>query len=499
MGQAILYCYHCATQLREAHFEQGKAFRIDTRACCADCAPEAVRTLPPDLVQSLIVQLKARDSSTASSTRRISQRQTASVARPAGPGSSRIPGSWAVAALIAVVLGVLGIVSFSSDPSSSETASSRSPKAAPPPSNPSPRRPPPNPAESAIAQNDPPHVALKSALEYARTHPDDLFGQLRQFEDLTLAGDKGDAGDEARRLSQVLRARGKGAVEQELARLDVELAGPLSREAFSSGLDLLKSKASQMDWPDWKFGINKRSLDTQERVEKVYGPLKEKAKAAKAQGNVADLDSLFERVRSWGLEPRTKDLLDVLAPIEMPPVRSVLQDFGEAPPKGLRWIGGEEFRGAKGSVAVDAAVLHGAHRSYRLEADFRGGGMYVGFFFDTSALKQRDVRELHLWIKTETVSNIGVRLADETNQIFQRNGGVTLAKTTDWQEIVLKVSDFQGNEHWAGANDGRWHGPMRVIGVNVGKGAFRSKEQYGVLWVADIEGIVVPKWTPRKP
>jgi hypothetical protein len=40
---------------------------------------------------------------------------------------------------------------------------------------------------------------------------------------------------------------------------------------------------------------------------------------------------------------------------------------------------------------------------------------------------------------------------------------------------------------------------MRGIGVNVGKGAFRTSEQHGVLWVADIEGIVVPTWTPRKP
>lgn len=399
-----------------------------------------------------------------------------------------------------MVLGVLGIVVFSSAPPPSETEASRSTKSPVFPSNVSSRRPPPDPAETVAAQGDPAHTALRRAREYARTHPDDLIGQLREFEDLTLAGDKGDAGDEARRLSQVLRARGKEAVERALTSLDVELSGPLGREEFSSALDLLKSKTLQMEWPDWKFGIHQRSLDIEERAEKAYGPLKEKAKAAKAEGNAVELDSLFGRIRAWGFEARTKDLLDALAPIEMPPVRAVLQDFGQSPPKGMRYIGGEEFRGAKGSAAVDAAVLHGAHRAYRLEADFSGGGLYVGIYFDMSALKQRDVREIHVWIKTTTVSVIGVRLCDETNQIIQRNGGVKLAKTGDWQEVVLKVSDFQGNEHWAGANDGRWHGPMRGIGLNVGKGAFLTpREQHGVLWVADIEGLVVPTWTPRNP
>jgi len=280
----------------------------------------------------------------------------------------------------------------------------------------------------------------------------------------------------------------------------VELAGLLAREAFSSALDLLKSKAEQMEWPDWKFGINKRSLEISSQVEKAYEPLKEKAKGAKAEGNTADLDSLLSRVRSWGLDLRTNDLLGTLAPIEMRPVRAVLQDFTQSPLKGMKYIGGEEFRGAKGSSAVDPTVLHGGHRSYKLEADFRGGGMYVGFYYDLTALKDRDVREIHLWIKTATVTTIGVRLCDETDQIIQRNGGVRLAKTADWQEVVLKVADFQGSEHWAGANDGRWHGPMRGIGINVGKGAFWNRnEQVGAIWVADIEGLVVPTWTPRKP
>jgi hypothetical protein len=500
MGQAILYCYRCSTQLRESHFEQGKAFRIDTRVCCAECAPEAVRTLPADLVQSLLSQLKARTESPPSSTGKITQRHASAVHRSASPASPSLQSAWIIAGLGAVILGVLGIVFFSSGSSSPEMESSRTARRPIPPSIPSQNRPSPAPAESASAQYDPPHVALKRAQEYARLHADDLFGQLREFEDLTLAGDKGEAGEEARRVSQVLRARGKVAVERALATLDVELSAPLDREAFSAALDLLRSKEGQMEWPDWKFAVNKRYLDIEDRVEKAYGLLLEKAKAAKAEGNIADLDALYGRVYTWGFDRRKKDLLDALAPIAMRPLRVVLQDFGQSPVKGMRYIGGEEFRGAKGSAALDAAVTHGGHPSFKLEGDFRGGGAYVGIYYDMTGVKNRNVRELHFWIKTATVSTIGVRLCDETNQLFQRNGGVRLAKTSEWQEVILKVSDFEGNEHWAGANDGRWHGPMKGIGINVGKGAFLTPaEQHGILWVADIEGVVIPTWTPRSP
>src|SRR6185295_5544003 len=86
MGQAILYCYRCSTQLRNSHFEQGKAYRIDSRVCCTACAPEAVRSLPPDLVQLLLTQIAAKEKRSSSSS--PGARPPAS--RPAAPPPSRI-------------------------------------------------------------------------------------------------------------------------------------------------------------------------------------------------------------------------------------------------------------------------------------------------------------------------------------------------------------------------------------------------------------------------
>ena len=53
MGQAILYCFRCSTQLREAQFEQRKAFRVDAWVCCATWVPEALKSLPPERAQAL--------------------------------------------------------------------------------------------------------------------------------------------------------------------------------------------------------------------------------------------------------------------------------------------------------------------------------------------------------------------------------------------------------------------------------------------------------------
>jgi len=57
--------------------------------------------------------------------------------------------------------------------------------------------------------------------------------------------------------------------------------------------------------------------------------------------------------------------------------RVSLDDF-EADPQGWKFIGGQEFPGAKGSLERDTGTAHGGKGSYRLQADFSGGGAYVG-------------------------------------------------------------------------------------------------------------------------
>ncbi|HJT78171.1 MAG TPA: hypothetical protein VJ739_13285, partial [Gemmataceae bacterium] len=148
--------------------------------------------------------------------------------------------------------------------------------------------------------------------------------------------------------------------------------------------------------------------------------------------------------------------------------RILLDDFENAP-QGWTYIDGREFPGARGSLTLDSTVAHSGKRSYRLEGDFRGGGAYVGTWRDLASLRGRDVKELRLWVRAKEVRRVGVRLQDSSGQIHQKNGGVPLKPTVDWQELVLPLADLVGGEHWGGANDGRWHGPLKGFGLNLGK------------------------------
>jgi hypothetical protein len=170
------------------------------------------------------------------------------------------------------------------------------------------------------------------------------------------------------------------------------------------------------------------------------------------------------------------------------PPRLLLDDF-EGDPQGWTFIGGWEFPGAKGSLALDTGTAHGGKRSYKLQADFSGGGAYVGTWRDLASLKGKDIKELHVWVKAVDVTGLGVRFVDSSDQCHQKNGGIPLAATGDWQEVVVKISDVVGGEHWGGANDGKWHGPAKGFGLNIGKDRLASGATRAALYMDDVDAI----------
>jgi hypothetical protein len=166
------------------------------------------------------------------------------------------------------------------------------------------------------------------------------------------------------------------------------------------------------------------------------------------------------------------------------PPRILVDDF-EKSTQSWNFVDGAEFPGAKGSLAHDPGAAHGGRASARLQADFNGGGAYVGMWRDLASLQGKDFKEIRLWVKAVNVTRLGVRLADGSGQVHQKNA-VALASTAEWQEVVLNVRDFVGGEHWGGANDGLWHGPAKGLGLNLGKDEAKQK----TLWIDDVE--VVP-------
>lgn len=172
-------------------------------------------------------------------------------------------------------------------------------------------------------------------------------------------------------------------------------------------------------------------------------------------------------------------------------------DNFEKEPDGWKFVGGEEFPGATGAFARDTKVAHESKVSYRIDADFSKGGAYVGCFKEMSGLAP-DVKEIHLWVKSDNVGTVGVRIIDSTGQCHQLNGGLSINPKKDWQEIVLRPSEIVGGEHWGGSNDGQWHGPAHGFGLNIGKGAFvKDTPAKGSLWIDDITYVVAEK-KPKK-
>jgi Glycosyl hydrolases family 16 len=173
-----------------------------------------------------------------------------------------------------------------------------------------------------------------------------------------------------------------------------------------------------------------------------------------------------------------------------------LDDF-ESEPRGWKFIGGEEFPGAKGSLARDASRAHAGKVSYKLDADFRGGGAYVGSWRDLEPLGLPEIEAFRMLVRAEGLKRLGVRVVDDTGQCHQSSIDLPAATGDGWREVTLKVRDLVGGEHWGGANDGAWHGSPKGLGLNIGKHALAADAQgRATLWIDDLVAVAATPGTP---
>ncbi len=89
MGREILYCTSCQTQLRESDFEKDRAFRIQNRPYCVDCAQGQIASLTPEQMKALLRKIADPSMTPAKPLPRpISSSKTPRppAARSAGPG-----------------------------------------------------------------------------------------------------------------------------------------------------------------------------------------------------------------------------------------------------------------------------------------------------------------------------------------------------------------------------------------------------------------------------
>ena len=159
---------------------------------------------------------------------------------------------------------------------------------------------------------------------------------------------------------------------------------------------------------------------------------------------------------------------DDAPPRPVPGKTLLLADF-EAAPLPWKFVGGEEFPGARGALTLDSARAHHGRSSARLVADFREGGAYVGTWADLAAAQLAGVAEFRVWVRPENLTHLGVRVVDATGQCHQGRVALPAGPAGEWRELVLRVADLVGGEHWGGRNDGAWYGPPAAIGLNIGR------------------------------
>src|SRR4051812_41449581 len=98
-------------------------------------------------------------------------------------------------------------------------------------------------------------------------------------------------------------------------------------------------------------------------------------------------------------------------------------------------------------------------------------------------------------VETKNLDKLGVRVVDDTGQCHQAS--VALPAGDGWKEVTLKIKDLVGGEHWDGANDGKWHGPPKGLGFNIGKNALADNgNPRATLWVDDLSAEAVADGKP---
>ncbi len=138
-----------------------------------------------------------------------------------------------------------------------------------------------------------------------------------------------------------------------------------------------------------------------------------------------------------------------------------LDEFAEGTTGAWQYNNGNEFKGAEGGLTSIAGTT--AERSgLRLKADFSNGGRYVGM---RNRLDESDVKQttaIRMQVRSETVNEFSLRLVDASGQTHQRHGFKVNADG-EWHLVSIEPEKVAGGEHWGGANDGKWHGGVKLI------------------------------------
>jgi hypothetical protein len=256
MGKALSYCYKCSTLLREDDFGRGKAVYVGDHVACASCAPEAAPLQLPTTGSSSKQPPKPRHLPPPSPRQVEGPPKRRKILLVAGG----IGGAVVVALLVVVAMGGKESpppVLFPTEPSPNP---SRPPTGAPP-----------GPTVSVRAGTSPAAAreAIQAAKRFAREHPDDLPGQIREYTSVALQWDGSPESQEAMNEVERIKTAVTTRVDGALADLDRELKRPRDQRDFGAAREVFEKAKTRLLLPEWDLALKKRTREFREEMSKA--------------------------------------------------------------------------------------------------------------------------------------------------------------------------------------------------------------------------------------
>jgi len=267
MGHEIVYCYWCSSRILGGDIDKGAAVLIGNHACCAECLPKVMASLPDKQRETLLAELSKSavprpTRSTPRSGTEITSTRTPRVGSPvpAQPQDRKPPVLlYAIGGGIVLLVALLFLVRGNDPPP--KTAERREDSPEP--------KPPAHDREKAARD------AVRKARDAAKSAIDiDL--QIRLWEEAVAASERTGSYDEATQERSAILLRRKEVYAQELARLVDSVDGILRDDEFKKALEALASARKRHDLPEWTAPIDRKVEDVK-KLEIAGAPIRQPA------------------------------------------------------------------------------------------------------------------------------------------------------------------------------------------------------------------------------
>jgi hypothetical protein len=415
MGQEILYCSTCRTQLRGIDFEKGKAHKGEGQVLCRTCYQAEYKTLPPKVEEAPpSTNTPARGTSSKSrSTRSIPIVAAPPPQDPPDPSGSAT--TWIVVGTAVVLLLLLLVFAGGRSRSISST---RAPDPAPEPrivTIPAPSTSPPvarreprdrEPGDvpmprSPERREEAARASLQNAIDSEKRLPPDFEASAALYEQALWDAKETPVYPEAKSRMDALRAKQRQAFVDELAPLSQRVRGWADQEQFGAALEALESSKVLHAAPSWKTLLDERREEVRGRIARAFAPLKDKALDARRQGRVEDVKAITAKVAAWGVASVRKELEEAVAAAAPPTPAAdpgaAVEGYRSAWAAAMLSCTGREFLEAAKTVETAAATLQDKDLRAEATAD-------VDLLRKTAALLAEALDQIAKWPKGRDLS-----------------------------------------------------------------------------------------------